>query len=595
MAVNNNKAYGGLGLPPETNLLDTSRERCLEEEDEMKLPDLKNSKPDPIGIKIPSQEAKRNQSPRITIMNIKAINQKQQNPTGPAKKMSKIEIGEEANGKQETAFIFEDLKEQKCEAIKEKEEEAWRPRTPENETELKQMLEELEKQSSLPEKPKPKPVDFRPGTKASVRMSKIQKYISSFEYNHTGTNYFSIRKDRGPKRLATTAREIMRECLPIKCIEAVFLAFYLTLNMRDMIRIPIRFQSSIQNGKFRFRHIIMAVNHDKTWGALGLSRKNTLMYKGLRFSSLSKLLNDFKNCYHDIGHELDHIGIGLPFGHDEHSLEPIHWRPLMVHFNNERRWDDLTENSIDTYANKLDIISTHVLVHGQLPKWFHEQFPNVEQPMSSPNSKDEDTDNNNTEGFRGLACSNSSSNLKVRKPKPSVPRLSHAALKSARKLSLNGDENLKKQKEEKQQKEENKEQNETREGEQQEQKKEQNEQQEEQEILDLSSFLCLDTFDPLPEAALRDLRSSKAEPIQLANNRSVLAEPAPLAVPAPVPASKSQPKADPLDPDSETASCDNSQKPMSNIQKRVSEIHVLNEKLQKLMVDVIVPVDKLQF
>jgi len=177
--------------------------------------------------------------------------------------------------------------------------------------------------------------------------------------------------------LASTAREIMRECLPIKCVEAVFLAFYLTINMTDLVRIPIRFQSSVKNGSFVFKHIVMAVCQGKVWGALGLSRKKTLMYKDLKFDSLSSLLHNFQECYADIGHHVDHIGIGLPFGHNEHSSEPIHWRPLMIHFHASSPWSELTESIIETYVNKMDQIESHVCATGTLPEWFKKQFPSI--------------------------------------------------------------------------------------------------------------------------------------------------------------------------------------------------------------------------
>jgi hypothetical protein len=54
-------------------------------------------------------------------------------------------------------------------------------------------------------------------------------------YNHTGTNYFTLRRDRGLQSLASTAKEIMREALPIQCVEGVFLSVYLTSGMREVL------------------------------------------------------------------------------------------------------------------------------------------------------------------------------------------------------------------------------------------------------------------------------------------------------------------------------------------------------------------------
>lgn len=45
-------------------------------------------------------------------------------------------------------------------------------------------------------------------------------------------------------------------------------------------RFPVCFRSSL-DGRV-YRHIILAVRSGKVWGALGLSRRDTLMYKELK-------------------------------------------------------------------------------------------------------------------------------------------------------------------------------------------------------------------------------------------------------------------------------------------------------------------------
>ena len=47
---------------------------------------------------------------------------------------------------------------------------------------------------------------------------------------------------------------MLREGLPIKCVEAVFLALYLTSEMEDIERIPVGFKSSL-NGHVRMGDI----------------------------------------------------------------------------------------------------------------------------------------------------------------------------------------------------------------------------------------------------------------------------------------------------------------------------------------------------
>ncbi|CAK9047516.1 Tubulinyl-Tyr carboxypeptidase 1 (Tyrosine carboxypeptidase 1) (TTCP 1) (Vasohibin-1), partial [Durusdinium trenchii] len=244
--------------------------------------------------------------------------------------------------------------------------------TPTTEAELKAMLERLQRcDRELPQRPKPRPADLRLDAKASFRMQRIQRYISSLEYNYTGTNYFHIRKDRGAKRLAATAREIIRQAFPIKCIEAVFLAYYLTLNMTDLVRIPIRFQSTLPGATRSFKHIVMAVGHNGKWGALGISRKKTLMFKDLAYDSLSQLLLNYKTSYEELGHDLQHLGVGLPFEHDQHSSEPLHWRPFMIHFTQGQSWNTDVESAIDAFISKIGLLANHVKTYGGgLPTWF---------------------------------------------------------------------------------------------------------------------------------------------------------------------------------------------------------------------------------
>jgi hypothetical protein len=59
-----------------------------------------------------------------------------------------------------------------------------------------------------------------------------------------------------------------------------------------------------------YRHIVLAVHHlpSGRFGALGLSRRDALMYKPLRFSSLAELVADFKAGYEAWWHALLKVG-----------------------------------------------------------------------------------------------------------------------------------------------------------------------------------------------------------------------------------------------------------------------------------------------
>lgn len=55
-------------------------------------------------------------------------------------------------------------------------------------------------------------------------------------YNYTGQDYFVKKKDRGFRHVTSTAKLIIREALPIRCVDAVFLGAYLTADMANVRR-----------------------------------------------------------------------------------------------------------------------------------------------------------------------------------------------------------------------------------------------------------------------------------------------------------------------------------------------------------------------
>jgi len=59
--------------------------------------------------------------------------------------------------------------------------------------------------------------------KMTTNLKNIQKFINVFEYNHTGQTFFKMKRDRGMKHLTNVAKEIIRDALPIQCVEGVFL------------------------------------------------------------------------------------------------------------------------------------------------------------------------------------------------------------------------------------------------------------------------------------------------------------------------------------------------------------------------------------
>jgi len=171
---------------------------------------------------------------------------------------------------------------------------------------------------------------------AAQVLRKTQAFVSSFGYDHVGEQYgLSVqravlckKRDRGLAHVTHIAKELCREGLPIRCVDAVFLAIYLTTGRQGMQRFPLSFRTR-QNGK-SFAHIVMAVKANELWGSLGISRRRTLGFKPLRFAKLSHLVAEFRRSYEDIGHSVEKVIVGLPVSHDIFSKAPVQWRALRL-------------------------------------------------------------------------------------------------------------------------------------------------------------------------------------------------------------------------------------------------------------------------
>ena len=73
------------------------------------------------------------------------------------------------------------------------------------------------------------------------------------------------------------------------------------------------------------RHLVLAVMHKPSgkWGALGLSRRAQLMDKPAEHSTLSSLVQEFRQAYQRWWHEVLKLRVGLPAPHDATSGEMV--------------------------------------------------------------------------------------------------------------------------------------------------------------------------------------------------------------------------------------------------------------------------------
>ena len=176
-----------------------------------------------------------------------------------------------------------------------------------------------------------------------ARLRAVQAVISRLQYNHTPEGYFNLSKRRPFARVMDTAREILREALPIKCLEAVFLGLHLTCGMEDLLRIPVSFKTRVEGHVHR--HIVLAVQHVPSgrFGALGLSRRSELMFKDLAYPSLSALLEDFSAAYGKWWHEVLKVWVGLPASHEPFDKTPVCWRFRSVRPGADDGWREVVD------------------------------------------------------------------------------------------------------------------------------------------------------------------------------------------------------------------------------------------------------------
>ncbi|KAH9494456.1 Tubulinyl-Tyr carboxypeptidase 2 [Bulinus truncatus] len=216
------------------------------------------------------------------------------------------------------------------------------------------MVRKLRHKPDLPHVPIPQPpLSFSPAVSVSDRLKKIQEYMTELQYNHTGTQFFEIRKSRPISGLMDTAKEMIREALPIKCLEAVVLGIFLTNGTVGMERFTISFKTVFDG--HQHRHVVLGISFGGNYGAIGMSRRDDLMYKPLEFKSLADLVFNFEKCYKKYCHTVKKIKVGLPVIHDPHSYEIINWKALTVNLRTSNKKDCVRE--IDNHARKMKSVA----------------------------------------------------------------------------------------------------------------------------------------------------------------------------------------------------------------------------------------------
>lgn len=227
----------------------------------------------------------------------------------------------------------------------------------------------------------PPPGGVGPTVPIRSRLRLAQELITALQYNHTdAVTYFTVDKARPTCRVMDTARDIIRHGLPIRCVEAVFLAMYLTAGWKEVERIPLRMRSVVVDDEGVGRshaHIVLLIreraldetgavrdnlvdeaskgrvdetdrsNGDETpskgrsirYGALGTSRRDELAYVPFGAPTLTTVLEHYRAGYAKWRHRLVGIKIGLPVEHDTRASSPVCWRHVAVECGSDG-WDD---------------------------------------------------------------------------------------------------------------------------------------------------------------------------------------------------------------------------------------------------------------
>ncbi|XP_077195008.1 tubulinyl-Tyr carboxypeptidase 2 isoform X3 [Paroedura picta] len=178
----------------------------------------------------------------------------------------------------------------------------------------------------------PKPsVPAVPNYKASMSIPEwlqaIQNYMKMLQYNHTGTQFFEIRKSRP---LSGHPR-------------------YLTNGQPSVERFPISFKSHFSGNNFH--HVVLGIYCNGRYGSLGMSRRSELMDKPLIYRTLSDLIFEFEDSYKKHLHSVKKVKIGLYVPHEPHSFQPIEWKQLVLNVSKMMRSEIRKE--LEKYARDM--------------------------------------------------------------------------------------------------------------------------------------------------------------------------------------------------------------------------------------------------
>ncbi len=186
--------------------------------------------------------------------------------------------------------------------------------------------------------------------------------------------FFDIRKDRPLVGLVDVAKKMIEDSLPIKCLEAVILAIYLTNEIgfygntyltNNLEKFTIGFKTTSKSNIHR--HVVLGIYCHVTglFGSLGTSRRSDLGYKPLAFKTLTDLLLDFIETYSVYLHKVRRVKLGMPLPYSNRSFESIQWNGCTINMNkcSVAEWSKICEKHARVI--RLNTLSTTSSNQGQ--------------------------------------------------------------------------------------------------------------------------------------------------------------------------------------------------------------------------------------
>ena len=144
-----------------------------------------------------------------------------------------------------------------------------------------------------------------------------------------------MKKSLGPSHVFSCAKEIIDIALPIQCVEATFIGLYLTRKLDEFHRFPLSFKSYFEDGPHRHMVLVLKSKVNGLWGAIGISRRQDLMYKPLIFTSLYDLIIEYKRSYENNYHRLSKVyfgsnNINIYSGSLDRVEKRVEWKELKI-------------------------------------------------------------------------------------------------------------------------------------------------------------------------------------------------------------------------------------------------------------------------